>query len=598
MTSSNTNLSIELIETSFEKIKLRGDEFAASFYENLFKTYPETKHLFGKTDMNKQGKKLLNSLILLVEGLRTPELLVPILKDLGARHKGYGTITEHYPLVGDILLQTFAEYLQESWTPEVAKAWLDIYTNTSNLMLEGAGVDISELNRQPELEKTELPLQLSTETQIELVEISFEKVKPFADEFVLSFYTNLFESYPENKRLFGKIDMNKQGKKLFNSLILLVEGLRTPDILVPVLKDLGARHKGYGILSEYYPLMGEVLLNTFAEYLQESWTPEVAKAWLDIYTITSNLMLEGAGVNLPKKSEQNSKNFVNNKAQILNLKQLSTPLKSQEKLNLIKGFNPLLKVIKRIHNSFQNSGQKLSELFWEAPTWLIAVSTVIILIILVLFSPEGSIIATIVGSIEGITIIAAFVLYIKEIPDRKKEFHYQAWSVIDSANGVKVSPARIMALQDLNEDRVSLNNVEILGAKLVRINLFKANLSEANLTKSDLNHANLSHANLGNALLARTNLTGADLSYANLGFAKLSYANLSSANLSHANLICADLRDTNLAGVNLTNANLSGADLKNAYLTGADLKNASVSEYDLRGAYLKGAIMPDGSKHP
>jgi Pentapeptide repeats (8 copies) len=308
-------------------------------------------------------------------------------------------------------------------------------------------------------------------------------------------------------------------------------------------------------------------------------------------------MLEGAGVNLAEKSEQKSKNIVNNEPQISEFNPLSTSVKSEEKPNLISIFNPLLKVIKRIQNSFQNSEQKLSELFWEAPTWLIAVSTVIILIILVLFSPEGSIIATIVGSIEGITIIAAFVLYIKEIPDRKKEFYYQAWSVIEAANGAKVSPARIMALQDLNEDGVSLNNVEIIGAKLVIINLSKANLSEENLTRSDLNHANLSYANLGNALLARTNLTGANLSYANLSFAKLSYANLSSANLKNANLICADLRDTNLACANLSNANLSGADLKNANLICADLKNASVSEYDLRGAYLKGAIMPDGSKH-
>jgi hemoglobin-like flavoprotein len=145
MTSSNSDSPIELIETSFEKIKPRAEEFVASFYHKLFETYPETKHLFGKTDMDKQGKKLLNSLILLVEGLRTPEMLEPVLKDLGARHKGYGTITEHYPLVGEILLNTFAEYLQQDWTPEVAKAWTDIYTTVSNLMLEGAGVDISQI---------------------------------------------------------------------------------------------------------------------------------------------------------------------------------------------------------------------------------------------------------------------------------------------------------------------------------------------------------------------------------------------------------------------------------------------------------------------
>ncbi|MGF1938576.1 MAG: globin domain-containing protein, partial [Nostoc sp. ChiQUE02] len=98
MTSSYSNLRIELVEISFEKIKPLAEGFASSFYQNLFETYPETQGLFGKTDMNKQEKKLISSLVLLVEGLRTPEALVPVLKNLGARHKGYGTLTEYYPL--------------------------------------------------------------------------------------------------------------------------------------------------------------------------------------------------------------------------------------------------------------------------------------------------------------------------------------------------------------------------------------------------------------------------------------------------------------------------------------------------------------------
>ncbi len=204
MKSSYSNLRIELVETSFEKIKPRAGEFASSFYQNLFETYPETKRLFSKTDMVKQEKKLLNTLVLLVESLRKPEALVPVLKDLGARHKGYGTLTEYYPLVGEILLKTFAEYLQEDWTPEVAQAWVDTYTTISQLMLEGAGVDISQLSIQADIEKPQSPLQvsvysakettpqLSTDAKIELVETSFGKIKPRAEEFASSFYQNSF----------------------------------------------------------------------------------------------------------------------------------------------------------------------------------------------------------------------------------------------------------------------------------------------------------------------------------------------------------------------------------------------------------------------
>ena len=436
----------------------------------------------------------------------------------------------------------------------------------------------------------------NSNVEIELAETSFEKIKPCAIEFVSSFYENLFAAYPETRYLFSTTDMDKQGKKLLNSLVLLVEGLRTPKELIPVLKDLGARHKGYGIVTEYYPLMGEILLKTFADYLQEDWTPEVAQAWLDIYKITSDLMLEGAGVKVNAKLEQPENQAIPLPSSTK--KTISHQHRTNQQNHFSKIIILILKPLKLIGNSFKYIFQKILDWFWESPTWIVAISIAIALVILVIFTPDDSIIGRILSYVEPISIIVAIILYVKEIPDRKKEFRYQAWSVIDAAHSVKVSPARIIALQDLNEEGVALTNLDLPGAKLVRINFSKADLIESNFTKSDLNHANFSHANLGNCLLARANLTGADMSHSNLGFAKLSYANLSSANLSYANLICADLRDANLSGANLRNAKLSGADLKNAYLTGADLRDANVTEYDLRGAYLKGAIMPNGSKHP
>ena len=47
MSSNN----VELLEKTFESIKPRADEFAASFYENLFAAHPELKPLFARTDM-------------------------------------------------------------------------------------------------------------------------------------------------------------------------------------------------------------------------------------------------------------------------------------------------------------------------------------------------------------------------------------------------------------------------------------------------------------------------------------------------------------------------------------------------------------------
>lgn len=130
--------------------------------------------------------------------------------------------------------------------------------------------------------------------QVELLEQSFEKVVPKKDEFVASFYDNLFTDYPAAKPLFSGTNMAAQQMKLLDSLILVVSNLRKPEVLTGSLKGLGARHVKYGALPEHYPLVGNSLLKTFEQYLGEAWTPETKQAWVDAYGVITELMLEGA----------------------------------------------------------------------------------------------------------------------------------------------------------------------------------------------------------------------------------------------------------------------------------------------------------------
>jgi methyl-accepting chemotaxis protein len=85
-----------------------------TFYARLFATHPEVRPLFGAVDMAAQQKKLLGALALAVENLRRPEVLFPVLKDLGRRHAGYGAKPEHYRAVGAALLDTFAVCLGDA----------------------------------------------------------------------------------------------------------------------------------------------------------------------------------------------------------------------------------------------------------------------------------------------------------------------------------------------------------------------------------------------------------------------------------------------------------------------------------------------------
>ncbi|MBE7384314.1 MAG: globin [Leptolyngbya sp. SIO1E4] len=288
--SSGTALQIALLEQSFEKIKPRANDFVGSFYHNLFTDYPAAEPLFTHTNMTEQGKKLLTSLVFVVENLKQPGALTEVLQGLGARHIRYGALPEHYPLVGNSLLKTFEQYLGADWTPDVKQAWVDAYSLITEVMLEGA--DYSQA--QIQLDPSALEVDEATGLKVKLLEDSFAKAKPHAEAFVTSFYDNLFTDYPAAKPLFAHSDMKVQGNKLLMSLVFVIDNLRNPGELTKALQGLGARHVKYGALPEHYPLVGNTLLKTFEQYLGADWTPDVKQAWIDAYGLITEVMLEGA----------------------------------------------------------------------------------------------------------------------------------------------------------------------------------------------------------------------------------------------------------------------------------------------------------------
>jgi hemoglobin-like flavoprotein len=131
-------LQIELLESSFQALVPCGEAFVTAFYERLFTRFPQTRAFFASTDMKEQRKKLLGALALVIQNLRKPEVLTSALQGLGQRHVSYGVRPEHYPIVGAVLLETFAHILGERWTRAYHEAWAEAYGIVCTIMLEGA----------------------------------------------------------------------------------------------------------------------------------------------------------------------------------------------------------------------------------------------------------------------------------------------------------------------------------------------------------------------------------------------------------------------------------------------------------------------------
>jgi hemoglobin-like flavoprotein len=130
-------------------------------------------------------------------------------------------------------------------------------------------------------------------TEILLVQDSFRKVLPISEQAAALFYARLFELDPSLRAMF-RGEMSEQGRKLMTMIATAVSSLTRLETLVPVVRQLGARHSGYGVREEHYATVGAALLWTLEKGLGSEFTPEVRAAWTKTYTLLSTTMINAA----------------------------------------------------------------------------------------------------------------------------------------------------------------------------------------------------------------------------------------------------------------------------------------------------------------
>ncbi|RYE82998.1 MAG: hypothetical protein EOO75_19890 [Myxococcales bacterium] len=127
-----------LVQSTFERLDGRWGEFAAHFYERLFDLAPAVAPLFAHVDMASQQEMLMKVLSTAIGGLDNLDPLVPVLRQLGARHVAYGAQPSHYKQVGRALLEALEKFLGPDFTPEVHLAWMEIFGTLAREMIAGS----------------------------------------------------------------------------------------------------------------------------------------------------------------------------------------------------------------------------------------------------------------------------------------------------------------------------------------------------------------------------------------------------------------------------------------------------------------------------
>ena len=135
-----------VLKESFNLVAPHKEAFARYFYSQLFTHYPQTRQLFPPTEegMRRQESSLIATLAVVVAGVERGENLTQVIRNLGGRHQRYGAQAAHYPLVGQLLLQTFQDFLGDAFTPQMKEVWGKAYEIISAEMLKGANQNRDE----------------------------------------------------------------------------------------------------------------------------------------------------------------------------------------------------------------------------------------------------------------------------------------------------------------------------------------------------------------------------------------------------------------------------------------------------------------------
>jgi len=122
---------------------------------------------------------------------------------------------------------------------------------------------------------------------------SFEKVLPVSERVAKLLYLRLFQLDPSLRPLF-KGDMQAQGRKLMDMIQTVIYGLDQFDRIIPLAQDLGRHHSGLGVKDKDYDTVAAALLWTLERELGPDFTPEVKRAWIEVYSLLADTMKAAA----------------------------------------------------------------------------------------------------------------------------------------------------------------------------------------------------------------------------------------------------------------------------------------------------------------
>ena len=124
-----TAKTIEIVKSTAPILEMRGKEITTAFYRNLFVKHPELLNIFNHANQQRgrQQTALANTVTAAAHYIDQLEVLLPAVKQIAHKHRSLAIKPEHYPIVGENLLEAIKEVLGAAATDEIIGAWAEAY---------------------------------------------------------------------------------------------------------------------------------------------------------------------------------------------------------------------------------------------------------------------------------------------------------------------------------------------------------------------------------------------------------------------------------------------------------------------------------------
>lgn len=121
--------TIEIVKSTVPVLEKHGRDITTRFYELMLGNHTELLNIFNHANQ-RQGRQqtaLANAVYAAAANIDNLGAIIPVVKQIGQKHRALGVLPEHYPIVGENLLQAIKDVLGDAATEEIINAWAEAY---------------------------------------------------------------------------------------------------------------------------------------------------------------------------------------------------------------------------------------------------------------------------------------------------------------------------------------------------------------------------------------------------------------------------------------------------------------------------------------